>query len=325
MFSCEFCKIFKNPFFTEQLRMTAYVKRLLYLQKQPPEVFHKKSVLRNLTKFTEKQLHQSLYFNKVSILIKVSGNLLKKILWHRCFPVNFMKFLRTSFLQNTSGQLFLYLWKQICHHTPWSSRRPFNLSSYFKQTLQNKLLGKFFSNSTINHRNSFLGITKPCTHLHPAPSTSTSSFQPPPSSLQHPRQYLNQNVTRNWAVSTNLGRRIKSCPFWLKIGPQGILEVLILNPDLGFLKFRTQSPFLGKFRPKNLNMFVFSENWSTKYLKDADFESWIRFLKFRPQNPFLGKFGPKNSKLFILSENWCTQYLKDADSEYRLRFLKFRP
>ena len=45
MFSCEFCKIFKNPFFTEQLRMTAYVKRLLYLQKQPPEVFHKKVFL----------------------------------------------------------------------------------------------------------------------------------------------------------------------------------------------------------------------------------------------------------------------------------------
>ena len=35
--------------------------------------------------------------------------LLKKRLWHRCFPVNFVKFLRTSFLQNTSGRLFLLL------------------------------------------------------------------------------------------------------------------------------------------------------------------------------------------------------------------------
>ena len=26
--------------------------------------------------------------------------------WHRCFPVNFVKFLRTSFLQNTSGGCF---------------------------------------------------------------------------------------------------------------------------------------------------------------------------------------------------------------------------
>ena len=27
--------------------------------------------------------------------------------WHTCFPVNFAKFLRTLFLQNTSGQLIL--------------------------------------------------------------------------------------------------------------------------------------------------------------------------------------------------------------------------
>ena len=30
-----------------------------------------------------------------------------KRLWHRCFPVNFAKFLRTSFLQNTSQRLLL--------------------------------------------------------------------------------------------------------------------------------------------------------------------------------------------------------------------------
>ena len=34
---------------------------------------------------------------------------LKKSLWHRCFPVNFMKFLRTTFLQNTSGRLLLLI------------------------------------------------------------------------------------------------------------------------------------------------------------------------------------------------------------------------
>ena len=33
--------------------------------------------------------------------------LLKKRLWHRCFPVNFVKFLRTPFLQNSSGRLLL--------------------------------------------------------------------------------------------------------------------------------------------------------------------------------------------------------------------------
>ena len=103
-----------------------------------------------------------------------------------------------------------------------------------------------------------VGIAKPCTQLHPAPSPSTqlhlapstssqlistftqlhppppSPFQPPPSSLQHPQQYLNQNIGRNWALSPNLGWKIKSCPFWLKIGAHGILEVLIPNPDLHF-------------------------------------------------------------------------------------------
>ena len=36
-----------------------------------------------------------------------SATLLKKRLWHKCFPVNFVKFLRTPFLQNTSGWLLL--------------------------------------------------------------------------------------------------------------------------------------------------------------------------------------------------------------------------
>ena len=35
------------------------------------------------------------------------ATLFKNRLWHRCFPVNFPKFLRTFFLQNTSGQLLL--------------------------------------------------------------------------------------------------------------------------------------------------------------------------------------------------------------------------
>ena len=33
--------------------------------------------------------------------------MLKNRLWHRCFRVNFVNFLRTRFLQNTSGQLLL--------------------------------------------------------------------------------------------------------------------------------------------------------------------------------------------------------------------------
>ena len=61
--------------------------------------------LRNFAKFTGKHLCQSLFFNKVADLR--SATLLKKRLWHRCFPVNFAKFLKTPFLQNTSGRLVL--------------------------------------------------------------------------------------------------------------------------------------------------------------------------------------------------------------------------
>ena len=42
--------------------------------------------------------------HRASFLIKLQ-TLFKKRLWHRCFPVNFAKFLRTPFLQNTSGRL----------------------------------------------------------------------------------------------------------------------------------------------------------------------------------------------------------------------------
>ena len=49
-------------------------------------------VFRNFAKFTGKHLCLSLKKNR---------------LWHKYFPVNFAKFLRTRFLQNTSGRLLL--------------------------------------------------------------------------------------------------------------------------------------------------------------------------------------------------------------------------
>ena len=66
-----------------------------------------KGVLINFTNFTGKQLCQNSFFNKVEGLRPTA--LLKKRLWHRCFSVNFVIFLRTPFLQNTSGRL-VYKW-----------------------------------------------------------------------------------------------------------------------------------------------------------------------------------------------------------------------
>ena len=62
-----------------------------------PEVFCKKGVLRNFAKFPGKHLPQSLYFNKVASLRPATS--FKKRLWHKRFPVNFAKFLRTPFLK----------------------------------------------------------------------------------------------------------------------------------------------------------------------------------------------------------------------------------
>ena len=53
-------------------------------QKQPRKVFCKKEVPRNFTKFTRNDLRPA--------------TLLKKRLWHSCFPVSFVKFLSIPFL-----------------------------------------------------------------------------------------------------------------------------------------------------------------------------------------------------------------------------------
>ena len=82
------------------LRVIMFCVEGVKCQKQAPEVFYEKGVLRNFTKFTGKHLYQSLFFNKVAVLRPAT--LLKKRLWHRCFPVNFVKFLRSPFLQKTS-------------------------------------------------------------------------------------------------------------------------------------------------------------------------------------------------------------------------------
>ena len=75
------------------------------IQKQPPEVFYEKRCSLNFRRIQGNHLFQSLFFSKVAGLR--SATLLKRRLWHRCFPVNFVKFLRTLFLQNTSRRLLL--------------------------------------------------------------------------------------------------------------------------------------------------------------------------------------------------------------------------
>ena len=85
--------------------------------------------------------------------------------------------------------------------------------------------------------------------MHPPPSTSTQLISAP--TLQHPQQYSNQNIARNWAIFPHLGRKIQSCPFWLKIGSHCILEMLIPNPDLDFWKSDPKIHFWANLGPKS--------------------------------------------------------------------------
>ena len=57
-------------------------------------------VLKNLAKFTGNHLCLSLFLIEQQV-----WNASKRTNWHRCFTVNFEKFPRTPFLQNTSGRL----------------------------------------------------------------------------------------------------------------------------------------------------------------------------------------------------------------------------
>ena len=75
------------------------------LRSSRQEVFYEKGVLRNFTKLTGKHLCQSLFFNKVAGLR------------HRCFPVNFAKFLRTSFL--TEPLWWTFIMKELIKFTIW--------------------------------------------------------------------------------------------------------------------------------------------------------------------------------------------------------------
>ena len=151
------------------------------------------------------------------------------------------------------------------------------------------------------------GITKPYTHLHPAPSTFTqliststqlhptspSSFQPPPSSIHldpdhfslHPAlcntlHCKNQNVARNWAISPNLGRKFQSCLFRLKFGTHGILELLIPNPDLEFWNSDPKS-FFGQISVEKVKVVYFA--WKLTHMVSwrSRFCIQLRFSKFR--------------------------------------------
>ena len=100
VFFCKFCEIFKKTFFMKHLQ-----SRLLFFLKN----------YRFLFLFSDENNIAKLAFdicgncsNRLWYRLETCNSFLKS-LQNRCFPMNFAKFLRNSFLQNTSGQLLLDL------------------------------------------------------------------------------------------------------------------------------------------------------------------------------------------------------------------------
>ena len=71
----------------------------------------RKDILTNFSKFTGKHLYQSLGPEACNFIKIETGSLKLQAsgprLWHKCFPVNFEKFLKTPFSQNTFRRLLL--------------------------------------------------------------------------------------------------------------------------------------------------------------------------------------------------------------------------
>ena len=99
--SCKnWCFLFRTSLINLNKSASRYCVHCLIGKSSLPKVFHEKGGLRNFVKFTGNHLRQRFFFNKVAGLSPAT--LSKKRLWHRCFPVNFTKFLRAPFLQNAS-------------------------------------------------------------------------------------------------------------------------------------------------------------------------------------------------------------------------------
>ena len=109
-----------------------------------------KKVFRNFAKLIGKHLCQSFFFNKI-----------KKTLWHRYFPVNFVKFIRTPFfMEHLWWLLLLFIiknkWKKLKissqYPIPWYPiylRGPKTLNRQFVTSVQCKPI---FSGVSINFK-----------------------------------------------------------------------------------------------------------------------------------------------------------------------------
>ena len=104
--NCEFLSIFLKEGSNKYIKLLYKMETVREIRKRRirREVFCKKGVLENLTKFTGKT------FVGVSFLIKLQASDLnlyfKKRVQCRCFPLNLVKFFKNSFFKSRSAGCF---------------------------------------------------------------------------------------------------------------------------------------------------------------------------------------------------------------------------
>ena len=114
------------------------------------------------------------------------------------------------------------------------------------------------------------------TQLHP-PLPSSTQLSATPSTIFGPK------YSRNWAISPNLGRKIKIPPFLLKIDTHGIMEMLISNPDIDFWNSNPKIHFWANLGP-NIQSSPFclkigTHSISRMLIPNLDLDFWNFDLK----------------------------------------------
>ena len=94
-------KLYHKTTVSERTRKITALRILIRFRSSCPKMFCKKCALRNFAKFTGKHLCQGLFLIKLQ-----ASTLLKKRLWHRCFPVNMVKFSRRPFYRTSPDDCF---------------------------------------------------------------------------------------------------------------------------------------------------------------------------------------------------------------------------
>ena len=97
-----------------------------------------------------------------------------------------------------------------------------------------------------------------------------------------------------------MGRKSQSCLFCLKIGTQGILEQLILHPELLFKNSEPRTRSSVNLDGKSQSCSFCMKTGTEGILEELIVHPDLVFQSSEPQNAFLGKYGSKKSKYFVL-------------------------